>query len=179
MEKALEQAVRRRSNDACEYCRVPQFAFRQRFPIDHIIARQHGGATDVDNLALCCPRCNLYKGPNIASLDPLDGALTPLYHPRRDRMTDHFRWEGALLIGLTPPGRATVRLLNINLHRRVLVRQWLSAEGVYPLVESPKQKATREVVGRRERVCAVNRRVPTLNRSAQALSLWSLLSKVR
>src|SRR6202021_431100 len=35
--------------DRCEYCRLPQGAFRRGFHIEHIIAGQHGGPTAVDS----------------------------------------------------------------------------------------------------------------------------------
>jgi hypothetical protein len=55
MDQSLTQAVRRRSGHACEYCRVPQVAYRTAtFPIDHIIARQHGGPTALNDLANSC-----------------------------------------------------------------------------------------------------------------------------
>ena len=38
------------------------------FQIDTIIAEQHAGQTVFENLALDCPNCNRYKGPNIAGL---------------------------------------------------------------------------------------------------------------
>jgi hypothetical protein len=38
------------------------------FQIDHIIARQHGGATELENLALACIHCNRFKGPNMLGL---------------------------------------------------------------------------------------------------------------
>ena len=39
----------------CEYCRMPESNYLTvPFPIDHIIARQHGGSTTLDNLALSC-----------------------------------------------------------------------------------------------------------------------------
>ena len=40
--------------------------------IDHIIAQQHRDSHQESNLCLCCLRCNLKKGPNIASTDPED-----------------------------------------------------------------------------------------------------------
>jgi len=58
MDRALDRTVRRRAGDRCEYCLIPQSPFRMRFPIDHIVARQHGGATVEANLALCCGRWN-------------------------------------------------------------------------------------------------------------------------
>jgi hypothetical protein len=70
---------------------MPQSAYDLPFQIDHIIARQHGGQTRSNNLALACTRCNLNKGPNIAGIDAKSGALVPLYHPRLDRWSEHFR----------------------------------------------------------------------------------------
>ncbi|WP_437726960.1 HNH endonuclease [Sorangium sp. So ce861] len=52
---------------ACEYCRLPQDASLLPHQVDHITGRQHRGSDDVDNLCLCCIRCNLKKGLNIAS----------------------------------------------------------------------------------------------------------------
>jgi 5-methylcytosine-specific restriction endonuclease McrA len=71
MDKLIEQAVRARAKNNCEYCRLPQSARRLRFQIDHVIAQQHGGGTELDNLALSCGRCNRFKGPNIAGIDPI------------------------------------------------------------------------------------------------------------
>src|SRR3954463_10461618 len=133
MTRSLERRVRLRAQDRCEYCRLPQAAYRFPFPIDHIIARQHGGRTQADNLALACLRYNLRKGPNIAGIDPTTRRITPLFHPRRDRWADHFRWHGPRLIGLTPAGRATIRVLAINYPDAVSIRRSLIAEGVFPV----------------------------------------------
>ena len=99
------------------------------FHIDHIIARKHGGSSLRSNLAYACFHCNTHKGPNIASFDPSTGCLTPLYHPRTDRWTQHFVWQGAFIYGLTPAGRATVQTLALNLPLLVAVRQSLGEEG--------------------------------------------------
>jgi hypothetical protein len=130
MDDALKSLVRRRAGDICEYCRLPQSASRfVRFHIEHIIACQHGGPTEADNLALACSFCNFHKGPNIASLDPESNALAPLYHPRRDRWSDHFRWDGTLAVGLSAIGRATIRLLAMNDWQRVELRENLRMLG--------------------------------------------------
>lgn len=53
MHEALAQEVRKRAGHACEYCRMPQACYPTvPFPIDHVIARQHGGKTTANNLAL-------------------------------------------------------------------------------------------------------------------------------
>jgi hypothetical protein len=132
MTPSLERKIRDRANNACEYCLMPQSAFVLTFPIDHIIARQHGGKTRADNLALACLRCNLHKGPNIAGIDPVSKQVVPLYHPRRDRWGDHFRWRGPRLAGLTPVARATIRVLDMNDRDSVAIRKSLIAEGMYP-----------------------------------------------
>jgi hypothetical protein len=77
--RELVLAVRDRAQERCEYCRIPQFALPLPFQIDHIVAEQHGGITALDNLALACPHCNRYKGPNIAGLDPASGKLVRLF----------------------------------------------------------------------------------------------------
>jgi HNH endonuclease len=84
------------------------------FQVDHIIAEKHGGETVVSNLALACPHCNLYKGPNIAGLDPASGQVVRLFHPRTDVWSEHFAWEEAYLTGRSPIGRVTVQVLAMN-----------------------------------------------------------------
>ncbi len=80
MEAALRALVRERAGNRCEYCRIhqDQDAFF-KFPVDHIIALQHGGKTESDNLCLSCYRCNSHKGPNIASIDPETRDLVRLF----------------------------------------------------------------------------------------------------
>jgi 5-methylcytosine-specific restriction endonuclease McrA len=57
MQRALDTLVRERARQCCEYCRLPQEHAAITFPIDHIIARQHGGTSTEDNLALACFFC--------------------------------------------------------------------------------------------------------------------------
>jgi len=55
---ALRAAVRERAKGCCEYCRMHEAgAFFAHQP-DHVIAAQHGGQTDSENLALACIQCN-------------------------------------------------------------------------------------------------------------------------
>jgi hypothetical protein len=130
MDQALRSVVRSRASGVCEYCRLPQAVSPYaRFHIEHVIARQHGGATDESNLALACGACNFQKGPNIASLDPQTGQLVPLFHPRRDRWAEHFEWQGMTIVGLTPIGRATVQLLAMNDRTRLDIRAELQSLG--------------------------------------------------
>ena len=102
------------------------------FPIDHIIARQHGGATALGSLALSCLHDNLHKGPNLTGIDPVTKKVVRLFHPRRHKWHRHFRWEGPVLRGLTPLGRATVVVLQMNDPDPVRDREALIEEGVFP-----------------------------------------------
>jgi hypothetical protein len=133
MDEELVQAVRQRAGDTCEYCRVPQSAYPTvTFPIDHIIARQHGGPTILSNLALSCLHDNAHKGTNLTGIDPVTKKITKLYNPRRHKWAKHFRWHGALLVGLTPVGRTTIVVLAMNDPEAVAVRQALLDEGSFP-----------------------------------------------
>jgi 5-methylcytosine-specific restriction endonuclease McrA len=100
--------------------------------IDHIISRKHGGSTEIDNLAYACPRCNAWKGSDVGSRDSQTGEFVSLFNPRRHRWDDHFVLRGAVIEPLTSEGRATARLLKLNLDKRVVERQLLIAAGRYP-----------------------------------------------
>jgi hypothetical protein len=123
VDEATKTLVRVRAGNRCEYCRShqddePFF----RFQIEHVIAKQHGGDDDPANLALACPHCNQHKGPNLAGLEPLSGVMTPLFNPRTQRWEDHFAARGALIMGQTAVGRATVRVLAMNDRVRLELR---------------------------------------------------------
>jgi hypothetical protein len=126
-----------RAEGLCEYCHLPQSAYKRRFHVDHITARGHGGGEDLSNLALACGRCNLRKSVNLAGIDPQTGNVAVLFHPRKDTWADHFeirmiRPQGALEIcGKTPQGRATVHTLRMNGESAWLVRRELWREGVF------------------------------------------------
>ncbi|MFI5378488.1 MAG: HNH endonuclease [Tepidisphaerales bacterium] len=135
MDVALAGLVRRRAGDTCEYCRMPQRYYRTRHQIDHIVSQQHGGPTSADNLALACLHCNLHKGPNLSGIDPITGSIVRLFNPRQDSWPDHFRWQRALIEGLTPQGRATIAVLAMNDPDLVETREILLTEGGFPPVE--------------------------------------------
>ena len=122
IDETLRQFVRRRAGDRCEYCRLPQHAVDGRFHVEHIVARQHLENDDPLNLALACARCNLQKGTNLASVDPVTGNIVPIFNPRTDSWIEHFGFRGPEIQGLTPTGRATERLLQMNARHRVELR---------------------------------------------------------
>jgi 5-methylcytosine-specific restriction endonuclease McrA len=130
MDAATRQLVRHRADNRCEYCLLPHavaplFAFH----IEHIRAKQHGGDDVPINLALACPDCNRFKGPNLSAVDPKSNEVVPLFNPRKQSWDDHFLWRGARIVGRTATGRATVRILNMNQEERVEMREELLARG--------------------------------------------------
>lgn len=130
MDETLRQFVRHRADDRCEYCRIPQHALSwAKFHVEHIRARQHGGLSDTDNLALACRFCNLHKGPNLTSIDPDSGQLVRLYHPRTDIWNANFALDDLHIVGISEVGRATVALLNMNDPERIQLRAELVALG--------------------------------------------------
>lgn len=129
---ALRRKVHERADGRCEYCRMPQIFDPAGFEVDHVIPEKMDGRTELDNLALACFKCNNHKGPNIAGIDPDSGEKAYLFDPRSDTWDDHFQWQGAVLSGLSPTGKATVALLQINASHRVAHRRQLIAEGVFP-----------------------------------------------
>jgi hypothetical protein len=128
MNSALEKLVWQRANSRCEYCQLSQNNSPLPHAIDHIIARQHHGPTEAENLALACFFCNSYKGPNIAGLNPHTGRRVRLFHPRKDRWSRHFTWQGPTLLGRTTSGRVTIALLEINRPEAVELRDYLLRE---------------------------------------------------
>ena len=61
--------------------------------------------------------------PTLSSVDPVTNAVVHLFHPRLDDWKEHFDLVEGSIVGLTPKGRATVRLLCMNAPRRVQLRE--------------------------------------------------------
>lgn len=145
MNPQLEMQVRSRANQRCEYCLLPQAAFQRSFHIEHIIARQHGGQTILENLALACWYCNAKKGPNLSGIDPQTGQTVPLFNPRLHHWADHFSLlapvagqlapfvtRGEITItGRSAIARATVMVLDMNSPFRCRLRFTLAQEGLF------------------------------------------------
>lgn len=129
MDSAVRTLVRQRAGNRCEYCRLPQEAYDLTFHVEHIVASQHRQDDAPSNLALACDRCNLHKGTNLAAIDPQTDHTVSLFNPRTDVWNDHFAFVAAEIVGITPTGRATARLLAMNSERRLLLRRQLLARG--------------------------------------------------
>lgn len=128
----LRQVVVARSNQRCEYCLYPQEMSFLAFEIEHVIAEKYGGVTIAENLAFSCPYCNRFKGTDLGSLDPETGQLTPFFDPREQHWEEHFKLDGAIIRPLTPEGRVTITILQLNHPDRVEERQQLIEVGLYP-----------------------------------------------
>ena len=133
MNRSVRALVRLRAGKRCEYCRLhesdqPLFSFH----IEHIVSKKHHGSDDPANLAWSCHECNLAKSSNLSGRDFDTARVVVLFNPRRQRWSRHFTWEGAWLLGMTPCGRATIDVLNINEPDRIELRELLISAGVFP-----------------------------------------------
>jgi len=112
----VERHVREAARNRCGYCLSPQHLVMARLEIEHIIPISKGGSNDESNLWLSCPICNRYKGDKTTAIDPETGKEVPLFNPRTQVWSEHFRWseDGLRIVGLTPVGRATVAALHLS-----------------------------------------------------------------
>jgi hypothetical protein len=67
--------------------------------------------------------CNLHRGSDLTGIDPESGQVTLLFNPRRDQWDDHFVRDALFIVGRSPVGRTTVRLLQLNAPARLRVRR--------------------------------------------------------
>jgi hypothetical protein len=104
------------------------------FHIEHVIPQCKGGRSDLRNLVLACPGCNLHKGGSILAIDPVTGRHVRLFHPVLQLWSEHFRFCGYQIEGLTAEGRATIEALKLNHPRRQRIREVEEVFGFYPPV---------------------------------------------
>lgn len=133
----LRRQVRADAGHRCGYCRTSELLTGTPLEIEHLIPEAAGGPTVRENLWMACHRCNEYKGARTQAVDPLTGDATPLYNPRTQSWREHFTWspDGALVIGLTPCGRATVEALRLNHETLVEARRFWVIAGWHPPAE--------------------------------------------
>jgi hypothetical protein len=130
----LHPAVAERAGERCEYCRAPERVFNFAFEVEHILPRSAGGDDAMENLALACESCNLYKSGTTRAWDEEEGREVSLFHPRRDRWDEHFLYdpESGRVQGLTAVGRATVARLKMNSDFQLRARRHWAQLGLYP-----------------------------------------------
>lgn len=101
------------------------------FHVEHIRAKQHRGTDDPSNLALACPDCNAFKGPNLTTFAPDTDEQVPVFNPRLHDWDEHFELRGSLILGLTSIAQGTVALLQMNDDARLDMRKELISNGDY------------------------------------------------
>jgi HNH endonuclease len=129
-----KEFINERARKCCEYC-LSQLKFSpDPFSIEHIIPLSKRGTYDLDNLALACQGCNNRKYNLTEAIDPIDGKLVPLYHPRQQLRVEHFVWSDDFteLIGISPTGRATIVRLQLNREGVVNLRGLLREKNLHP-----------------------------------------------
>ena len=102
------------------------------FHVDHVVPVAAGGATVARNLALACVSCSLRKEARRSALDPTTKRRIPLFHPRQQRWSNHFRWQGTRVVGATATGRATVAALRMNRPLILAIRGQEALRGRHP-----------------------------------------------
>lgn len=123
-----------RAQGRCEYCQSRADYATETFAAEHIIPSSRGGSTELDNLALACSGCNGHKYNKLEAIDPVDGTMVQIFHPRQQYWIDHFGWREGFtkIIGLTATGRATVDVLQMNRPGLVNIRSVLYMIGKHP-----------------------------------------------
>lgn len=74
----------------------------------------------------------LRKGARQSAPDLDTGSDAPLFSPRAQVWAHHFRWAGAVVVPLTPTGRATASALAMNRTLAVAIRLEEAERGRHP-----------------------------------------------
>jgi hypothetical protein len=131
--------LRLEAQNRCGYCLSPQRLILARLEIEHLVPLARGGTDDQANLWLACPLCNAHKSDKVSAIDLETGEAVPLFNPRQQKWTEHFRWTdgGLRIVGITPVGRATAGALHLGTDPDALiVRSYWIAAGWHPPHES-------------------------------------------
>lgn len=84
------------------------------------------------NLAISCRRCNENKRDHIEWIDHETGATYPIFNPRSMRWEEHFKHARDEVIGTSPIGRASAKILFNNTPQYLPPDlQWNKIEGLY------------------------------------------------
>ena len=129
---ALTRQVIERAGNRCEYCGLSQLGQEATFHVDHVQPLAAGGTTVLENLALACVSCSLRKGARQTGNDPESQQQAPLFNPRTERWADHMTWDGVRAVGLTPTGRATIDMLEMNRALILAIREEEAERGRHP-----------------------------------------------
>lgn len=127
-------AVASRAGHRCEYCHAPEAVFNLPFEVEHVLPPGKGGSHELENLALSCRSCNLFKSDLVVARDTETGHEVSLFHPRLEAWHEHFllRTDGTIA-GTTAAGRATVGALQMNTPAQLRARRmWMQLSLLQP-----------------------------------------------
>jgi len=128
MDQALRSLVRSRAGDVCEYCRKP-------------LRGSHASTSSMSSLASTVVRPNrtTWRWRAAFATSTRDrtspvlilkaDSLCPYFIHAETFWTEHFTWQGTVVVGRTATGRATMQLLSMNDWQRVEVRDNLQSLG--------------------------------------------------
>jgi HNH endonuclease len=117
--------IAERANHLCEYCHAPELTFNFLFEVEHIIPTSLGGENSLENLALSCRSCNIFKSNSIL------GISERLFNPRQDNWDEHFSVDLTTfeIVGLTEIAHGTIVRLRLNSELQLSARrQWQRLE---------------------------------------------------
>lgn len=126
--------VAARAEKLCEYCRAPELAFNFSFEVEHIRPRVFDGADELENLALACRSCNIYKSDYLNGIDENGAESEMLFNPRIDVWREHFfvDLEDSIIKGLSEIGKGTVNRLRLNNSLQIRARKQWHRLGIFP-----------------------------------------------
>lgn len=136
--KSISAKIRRevieRAKGFCEYCFSNSKFADSPFDLDHILPESNGGKSELNNLALACHGCNLFKSKKTEFFDAVSDKTVRLFSPRIDVWQEHFVWSSDFsgIVGLTAIGRATIEALNLNREGLINQRRMLHKYGKHP-----------------------------------------------
>lgn len=131
---ALDEFVRWRARQRCEYCLNPQVLIPYALELEHHRPYALGGKTAKRNLCLACRECNSHKATKIQAMDVVTGKMVKLFNPRQQNWPDPFEFskDGTKIIGITACGRATVESLHMNSDYQTTARNFWVKAGLFP-----------------------------------------------
>ncbi len=131
---SLRRKVMKAARNRCGYCLAPQYLSNIPLEVEHIIPPGAGGTDEEDNLWASCSACNGHKSNRTHARDPKTGRTVRLFNPRKQKWTQHFRWDatGTRVVGTTACGRATVEALCLNDELAISARMWWKKSGWFP-----------------------------------------------
>ncbi|TAE57050.1 MAG: HNH endonuclease [Nostocales cyanobacterium] len=120
----IQEQVRKRALELCEYCHASEKWQYVLFTVDHVIPLSKSGQDTIENLALACFHCNRKKSNHTTATDPESNQEVPLFNPRKQKWNEHFIWSKDTLkiLGITPIGKATIAKLDLNRERIINIR---------------------------------------------------------